>query len=59
MFEHYREPLLSRPDFIMRMVRCVILAFSLLVITLLIGALVFHYVEQFSWMDAFLKLTDP
>jgi len=55
MFEHYRQPLLPSSDFLMRMLRCAILAFSLLVITLLIGTLVFHYAEHLYWIDALLN----
>jgi len=55
MFEHYRQPLLSRSDFIMRMLRCVVLAFCLLAITLLTGTLVFHYAEHLYWIDALLN----
>lgn len=55
MFEHYRQPILSRKEFFMRMLRCLALALGLLVITLLIGTLTFHYTEKLSWIDAFLN----
>ncbi|MBF0522271.1 MAG: hypothetical protein HQL24_04355 [Candidatus Omnitrophica bacterium] len=55
MFEHRHQPLLSRQDFIKRMFKSVGLAFSLLVLILLIGTAGFHNIEQFSLIDAFLN----
>lgn len=55
MFEHYRQPLLPRSAFVKRMLRCISLAFLLLTLTILTGTLVFHQVEHFSVLDAFLN----
>ncbi len=55
MFEHYRQPLLSRPDFLIRMLRCIALSLALLTITLLFGTIAFYYLEHLSKIDAFLN----
>ncbi|MDD5634655.1 MAG: hypothetical protein PHW46_05210 [Candidatus Omnitrophica bacterium] len=55
MFEHYRQPLLSRSAFFLRVLRCAAVAFSLLVLALFMGTAVFHYIEQLSWIDSFLN----
>ena len=55
MFEHYRQPLLSRRAFLMMMLRCAVFSFGLLSATLLIGTLIFHTVEHLSLVDAFLN----
>lgn len=55
MLEHYRQPLLPRKAFYLRMLRSIAVSFVLLVVTVLIGATAFRYVENFSWIDAFLN----
>lgn len=55
MFERYHEPLLNRAAFIMRMLRCMAIAFAVLFLTIFFGTLVFHYVEKLFWIDAFLN----
>ena len=55
MFEHYRQPLLPHPAFFKRMLNAVIISLALLVSTLLIGTISFHYIEHFAWIDAFLN----
>jgi len=55
MFEHYRQPLLPHKAFYLRMLRSVALSFLLLGIAVLIGSITFHYLEKFSWIDAFLN----
>ena len=53
MFERYDDPLLTHSEFFIRMLRCVLLAMVLLVLTLLLGTIMFHNIEPFSWIDAF------
>ncbi|MCX5697356.1 MAG: hypothetical protein NTU54_05260 [Candidatus Omnitrophica bacterium] len=55
MFEHYRQPLLPRKAFYIRMLCSIALSFLLLVVTVLIGAAAFRYIEHFVWIDAFLN----
>ena len=55
MFEHYRQPLLPRQKFFMRMVRSVIVSFCILLATILSGILGFHAIEGYSGLDAFLN----
>lgn len=53
MFERYNEPILTHSEFFIRMLRCVLLAAALLVLSLAIGTMMFRGVERFSWIDAF------
>ena len=55
MFEHYRQPLISRSAFFKRMLACIIISSTLLLATNFIGALIFRYVGGFSWIDGILN----
>jgi hypothetical protein len=55
MFEHYRQPLLPRHKFLLRMVRSVIISMCILSVTIFLGILCFRAVEGYSWIDAFLN----
>jgi len=55
MFEHYRQPLLGRQAFYRRMLRSIIISLLFLITTVLIGAVTFHYIEGFSWIDSALN----
>ena len=55
MFEHHKEPLLSRADFFRRMARYVAISFGITVVSLLIGILAYHYFEGLSWLDSLLN----
>lgn len=52
MLEHYRQPLLPQKRFYLRMFRSIFVSILLLLITVLIGAIVFHWLEGLSWIDA-------
>ncbi len=52
IFEHHRQPLVSREVFTRRVMKCIWVATLLLVGTIFIGAAVYHYFEGFSWVDA-------
>jgi hypothetical protein len=52
IFEHHKQPLVSRSVFLKRVAKCFWVAFLLLAVTISMGALVYHYVEGFSWVDA-------
>ena len=55
LFEHHRQPLVSRAVFLRRVARCTAAAAMLLVGAIFIGAAVYHYVEGLPWVDATLN----
>ena len=55
MFEHRREPLLSRAAFIRRFMGHGAIALGLLAFSLLLGMAGYHGFEGLSWLDAFLN----
>ncbi len=55
MFEHYRQPLLPRQAFYLRMVRSVAVSLLFLIATILIGAVAFRFIEGFTWIDSALN----
>jgi len=55
MFEHYRQPLLPRQAFYLRMLRSITVSLLLLIATVLVGAVAFRYIEGFSWIDSALN----
>ena len=54
-FERKHEPLLSRQQFLIRMIRHVALSFLFILASLGIGMGGYHYLEGMSWVDAFLN----
>jgi hypothetical protein len=55
MLEHYRQPLLPRQKFLLRMVRSVMVSMGILLATVLIGTFSFNAIEGYSLIDAFLN----
>lgn len=55
MLEHYRQPLLSKKEFYLRILRSVVFSLLLLVTTVGIGAIAFHFTEHYNWLDAALN----
>ena len=55
MFEHRHEPLLPRRAYIRRVVRASGLGLAIVVGSLGIGMLGYHYTEAMSWLDALLN----
>ena len=55
MYEHHRQPLLSRPAFLRRLARHGAVALALVVGSLLIGMVGYHTLEGLSWVDAFVN----
>ena len=53
--ESKNQPLLSRPQFLVRMANYFLAASSLIASSLLIGMLGYHFFEGLSWLDAFLN----
>ncbi|HOW92255.1 MAG TPA: hypothetical protein PK883_08055 [Anaerolineaceae bacterium] len=54
-FEHRKQPLISRRQFLVRVVRHVLFGLVLLLISLGIGVLGYHFLENLSWVDALLN----
>ena len=52
MFEHHRQPILSRVAFLRRQMRFAVLAFGLVGGSLLMGVLGYHVFEGLEWLDA-------
>jgi hypothetical protein len=55
MFEPRKKPLLPRPAFYARVARSLALAFAIVLVSLGIGMAGYHFVENLSWLDAFLN----
>ena len=52
MFENRHEPMLSRPAFMRRVARHALIAFGIVVGSLLIGVAGYHFLEGLSWLDS-------
>ena len=52
MYEKRREPLLTRSEFLFRLVRHGGLALGILLASLAIGVLGYHFFESLTWVDA-------
>ncbi len=55
MFEHRRQPLAETRTFMRRMVRYLLLALGIILGSLAIGVLGYHYLERLAWIDALLN----
>jgi len=55
MFEHYRQQLIPRSAFARRMLICIFIAASLIIITILIGASIFCVFGKYMFVDAILN----
>jgi hypothetical protein len=55
MFEHRTKPLLPRKVYFQRLVRHAILGIAVIVVSLSIGILGYHTLENLPWIDAFLN----
>lgn len=54
-FEHRKQPLITRRQFLVRLTRHVAFGLVLLMISLGIGVLGYHFLERLSWVDALLN----
>ena len=54
-FENKYQPLLSRPQFLVRMANYFLAAALLVSSSLIAGMLGYHFIEGMSWLDAFLN----
>ena len=55
MFEHHSEPLATQAEFARRMLRFGIVAGGIILFSLGIGILGYHYFESLSWLDSLLN----
>jgi len=55
MFEHHSQPLASQREFTQRMVRYGLVTAGIILFSLGIGMLGYHYLESLSWIDALLN----
>jgi hypothetical protein len=55
MFEHHKQPLASQSIFTKRMVRFGSFAAGIILFSLCIGILGYHYFESLSWIDSLLN----
>ena len=51
MFEHHSEPLATPAEFAQRMLRYSLVTAGIIVFSLVIGILGYHYFESLSWID--------
>jgi len=54
MFEHKKQQLLPRREFLRRMAFSAALGAALISVSLLVGILGYHFIGGLAWMDAFL-----
>ena len=55
MFEHHAEPLATPAEFTQRMLRFGFFSGGMILFSLLIGILGYHYFESLSWLDSLLN----
>ena len=55
MFEHHKEPLASQAEFTSRVVRYSLITAGIILFSLGIGMLGYHYYESLSWIDSLLN----
>lgn len=55
MYEHHKQPLASRRVFIQRLTYNGLIAFALLMLSLALGILGYHFFGHLSWIDSLLN----
>lgn len=55
MFEHRHQPLISRKAFILRQLNFILVALSIILGSLAIGMVGYHFLEGLNWIDAMLN----
>ena len=55
MYEHHKQPLASRKVFAQRLTRNGLIGILLLVFSLGVGMIGYHFLENLSWIDALLN----
>jgi len=54
-FEHHKQPIATQAEFAQRMVRFGMLAAGIILFSLGIGIVGYHYLESLSWIDSLLN----
>ena len=57
MFEHRKQPLLPRTEFLRRQLYYLLVAIGIILGSIAIGMLGYHYLENLPWIDALLNAT--
>jgi hypothetical protein len=52
MFEHHKQPLLTPREFLIRQLIYMLVAFIIIIGSLVLGVLGYHYFEGLAWVDA-------
>jgi len=55
MFEHHTQPLATRAEFVRRILRYSLVTAGIILTSLAIGILGYHYLESLSWIDSLLN----
>jgi hypothetical protein len=55
MFEHHKSPLLPRPMFVRRLAISLLAGMVMILISLMVGMAGYHWLENMSWVDAFVN----
>jgi hypothetical protein len=55
VFEHHSEPLATPAEFAQRMLRYSLVTAGIILFSLVIGMLGYHYLESLSWIDSLLN----
>ena len=55
MFEHHSEPLATQTEFARRMLRYGLVTAGIILFSLVVGILGYHYLESLSWIDSLLN----
>ncbi|MGZ9234848.1 MAG: hypothetical protein ACXW4E_04920, partial [Anaerolineales bacterium] len=55
MFEHHKQPIASPSEFARRMLRFGLFTAGIILFSLVIGMLGYHYFESLSWIDSLLN----
>ncbi len=55
MFEHHTQPLATQAEFARRMLRYSLVTAGIILFSLVIGILGYHYFESLSWLDSLLN----
>lgn len=55
MYEHHKQPLATRREFLLRLALNVVVGFIILIVSLAMGMAGYHYLEGLSWIDSLLN----
>lgn len=55
MYENQKQKLLSRPKFFRRLARSILIGFSIIGLSLLVGMLGYRITEGMNWIDSYLN----